>query len=273
MYLQKIKLDGIDYNYVAGHSLGEYDALLAAGVYDFETGLKLVAKRGEIYILDDDNNPVPIVMNTKVWAVIIDPQITRENRSELEKVINENAKDYLVSNFDDAFKSTFSRYHVIARNVPFKQAQAIKEAKLSGVYFQGSTKRVYPEGTMASGLLGFVNSDGKGQYGVEQALNAELAGVNIAMPEEKPKSRRSTRRPARQNSWRGLCSSALQGFSSTISEGSGLLLTTNFSATLQRPADMKSSTKETDSSTMKSMLYRHWTKAGICLWEVRKALP
>lgn len=47
MYLQKIKLDGIDYDYVAGHSLGEYDALLAAGVYDFETGLKLVAKRGE----------------------------------------------------------------------------------------------------------------------------------------------------------------------------------------------------------------------------------
>lgn len=138
----------------------------------------IVAKRGEIYILDGDSNPVPIVMNMKVWSIIIDPQITRENRSELEKVINENAKDYLVSNFDDAFKSTFSRYHVIARNVPFKQAQAIKEAKLSGVYFQGSTKRVYPEGTMASGLLGFVNADGKGQYGVEQALNAELAGVN-----------------------------------------------------------------------------------------------
>jgi malonyl CoA-acyl carrier protein transacylase len=32
----------------AGHSLGEYNALLAAGVFDFATGLKLVAKRGEI---------------------------------------------------------------------------------------------------------------------------------------------------------------------------------------------------------------------------------
>jgi malonyl CoA-acyl carrier protein transacylase len=35
-------------NYAAGHSLGEYNALLAAGVFDFETGLKLVKKRGEL---------------------------------------------------------------------------------------------------------------------------------------------------------------------------------------------------------------------------------
>lgn len=34
--------------YVAGHSLGEYNALLAAGVFDFLTGLKLVRKRGEL---------------------------------------------------------------------------------------------------------------------------------------------------------------------------------------------------------------------------------
>ena len=47
MYLEKLKADGLDYDYVAGHSLGEYDALLAAGVYDFETGLRLVTARGE----------------------------------------------------------------------------------------------------------------------------------------------------------------------------------------------------------------------------------
>jgi trans-AT polyketide synthase/acyltransferase/oxidoreductase domain-containing protein len=35
-------------DYVAGHSLGEYNALLAAGVFDFSTGLRLVHKRGEL---------------------------------------------------------------------------------------------------------------------------------------------------------------------------------------------------------------------------------
>lgn len=33
---------------VLGHSLGEFDALMAAGCFDFETGLKLVRKRGEL---------------------------------------------------------------------------------------------------------------------------------------------------------------------------------------------------------------------------------
>lgn len=35
-------------DYVAGHSLGEFNALLAAEVFDFETGLNIVKKRGEL---------------------------------------------------------------------------------------------------------------------------------------------------------------------------------------------------------------------------------
>jgi malonyl CoA-acyl carrier protein transacylase len=40
--------EGIRPTHVAGHSLGEYDALLAAGSFDFMTGLRLVHKRGEL---------------------------------------------------------------------------------------------------------------------------------------------------------------------------------------------------------------------------------
>lgn len=35
-------------DYLIGHSLGEYNALLAAGAFDFETGLRLVQKRGAL---------------------------------------------------------------------------------------------------------------------------------------------------------------------------------------------------------------------------------
>lgn len=37
-----------DVDFVAGHSLGEYSALYAAGVYDFATGLKLVQRRSQV---------------------------------------------------------------------------------------------------------------------------------------------------------------------------------------------------------------------------------
>jgi malonyl CoA-acyl carrier protein transacylase len=47
-YLDKMDSGETRPSVLAGHSLGEYDALFAAGVFDFETGLKLVQKRGEI---------------------------------------------------------------------------------------------------------------------------------------------------------------------------------------------------------------------------------
>jgi len=46
-YLDKLQ-NNLQPQYVAGHSLGEYNALLAANVFDFETGLQLVKKRAEL---------------------------------------------------------------------------------------------------------------------------------------------------------------------------------------------------------------------------------
>ncbi|PWK14996.1 ACP S-malonyltransferase [Tumebacillus permanentifrigoris] len=48
MYLDAIQETGIKPDVIAGHSVGEYSALFAAGAFDFATGLKLVQKRGEL---------------------------------------------------------------------------------------------------------------------------------------------------------------------------------------------------------------------------------
>ncbi|KUN68802.1 cell division protein [Streptomyces griseorubiginosus] len=47
---------------------------------------------------------------------------------------------------------------------------------LGGVLSVPTTKRVYPNGDLAAGILGWVNADGKGGGGVEQELNSLLAG-------------------------------------------------------------------------------------------------
>jgi [acyl-carrier-protein] S-malonyltransferase len=48
--------DGVSFC-CAGHSLGEYSALCAAGVFDLATGLKLVKARGEFIKAASDKNP------------------------------------------------------------------------------------------------------------------------------------------------------------------------------------------------------------------------
>ncbi|MFV8187113.1 peptidoglycan D,D-transpeptidase FtsI family protein, partial [Streptomyces sp. AF1B] len=47
---------------------------------------------------------------------------------------------------------------------------------LAGVFADPSNKRVYPNGDLAAGILGWVNDDGKGGGGVEQQFDKELAG-------------------------------------------------------------------------------------------------
>ncbi len=62
MYLEKAKALGLTYDYAAGHSLGEYSALYAAGVFSFEEGLKLVRQRGIAMSKQNGNGTMTAVM-------------------------------------------------------------------------------------------------------------------------------------------------------------------------------------------------------------------
>src|SRR5262245_16821577 len=48
LHYYQARHQGVEPAYLAGHSLGEYNALLAAGAFDFLTGLRLVKRRGEL---------------------------------------------------------------------------------------------------------------------------------------------------------------------------------------------------------------------------------
>ena len=135
----------------------------------------IVAKRGEIYMMDG-NNPAPVAMNETVWSVIIDPKVVDEEK--VKQVIDENASEQKIAEWSDVFFNKDLRYYVVAKDVSRAAAEKIASENLNGVVLQENTRRVYPEGELASRLLGFVNLEGSGQYGVEGSLDKVLAGEN-----------------------------------------------------------------------------------------------
>ncbi len=135
----------------------------------------LLAKRGEIYMMDGEE-PVAVVMNAVVYTVIVDPMIADEEkaRTELAEILGEKR----TAEWDDVFADKTRRYYIVGKNVERKAAEKIAEADFTGVWLQANTKRVYPEGELAATVLGFVNADGDGQYGIEGAMDEELAGTD-----------------------------------------------------------------------------------------------
>ena len=50
--------------------------------------------------------------------------------------------------------------------------------KLHGVYLEPDSKRYYPNGTLAAQVIGFVNADNDGAYGLESYYNSALTGTS-----------------------------------------------------------------------------------------------
>ncbi|HTY96657.1 MAG TPA: penicillin-binding protein 2, partial [Solirubrobacteraceae bacterium] len=64
----------------------------------------------------------------------------------------------------------------LARALPEAQAEAVLNLKVPGINGTPVMRRVYPRGTLAAQLLGFVGTEGQGLSGLEYADNRLLAG-------------------------------------------------------------------------------------------------
>ncbi len=133
----------------------------------------ITPKRGEIYMMDK-GEPVTVVLNQTTYEVVIDPTVTK--KEDIEKVANDYVKDYLVNDIDEVYNQTGLRYSIIAKNIPRNIAEQIADSGIPAIWLKKINQRVYPENELGSSLLGFMNSDGIGQYGVEGSLNDVLTG-------------------------------------------------------------------------------------------------
>jgi cell division protein FtsI (penicillin-binding protein 3) len=139
---------------------------------------EIPAERGIIYAQDSGEN-VPLVLNELRYNIVADPQIIIDKEDTALKVadvlkIDKNGiKDLLEEK---------SRYEILAKKQPKEIKEQIEklmtEGEIIGVFAERTVQRVYPNGELGSQILGFVNDDGEGNYGIEEALNDELSGEN-----------------------------------------------------------------------------------------------
>lgn len=136
-------------------------------------GLQVAASRGQIYVLDGQQK-TPLALDLTLETLYVDPKVVHNKTvvaEALAAVTGDSASTYLQKLQHD------NDYEELKRGLPQAVGDKIKKLNLLGVGLIDVPQRTYPEGSLASQLLGFVNSDGVGQYGLEGYLNKDLAGT------------------------------------------------------------------------------------------------
>lgn len=133
---------------------------------------EILADRGLIEAHDNEQ-VVPIVLNEKRYTLFADPKYIKDPESaaaKIQKIIGGNQNDYIKMMKID------TRYAILAKKLDRQQKAKLDKLELKGIGTREATIRTYPQGDLAAQLLGFVDDEGVGKYGLEQALNKQLSG-------------------------------------------------------------------------------------------------
>ena len=136
------------------------------------TKIEFPARRGTV--LDRDAQTMSISVDLQV--VYSDPSLIEDPQAvaaELGPVLNKRPRS-LVRSLTGTFEG--DQFEYVARQVNPDVAKKIAAMELPGIFFEEDPKRFYPNGRVASHLLGFVNVDGSVMEGVEAQYNEILAG-------------------------------------------------------------------------------------------------
>jgi len=142
---------------------------------------EIPASRGTILAHSggSDDGTVPIVLNQKLYVIYADPLFVKDASKmalSVAQITGGKAND-IASTLKDGMATKGKRYVVLAKKVTEAQRDKIVALKMPGLGAVAQEYRTYPQGSTAAQLLGFVNDDSVGTYGIEQALNTELKGT------------------------------------------------------------------------------------------------
>ena len=163
-----------------------HDELYGKAKKEYTDVIKKKGKRGEIY----DVNGFLLAGNIPCCNVIADPSIAGDDIQCMKSA--ELLSSKLGIPKDKIFKLLSSkvqadgkpdRYAMIKRKIPLEVGndlrKIVKENKCPGIFFRDKTKRVYPQGSLLSQTLGFINIDRDKEIavsGVERATDKAVTG-------------------------------------------------------------------------------------------------
>lgn len=152
---------------------------LAAAALEGRTVTQVVpAGRGEIL----DRQGVVLATSVERWNIVVDQTQLAGWKKDgdsaahaaelLAPLLSMSAAELGPKLLGDA---TFT---YLAKGVPPEVYQQIMKLRITGVWGERVAQRLYPAGTTAGNLLGFVGTDGYGLAGLEQEYEETLAGVD-----------------------------------------------------------------------------------------------
>jgi cell division protein FtsI (penicillin-binding protein 3)/stage V sporulation protein D (sporulation-specific penicillin-binding protein) len=131
----------------------------------------LPAGRGTIF----DAMGTPLALGEQATTVYVDPHEITRPRAEANtaaRVLGLKPKAVLT-----ALATPDTHFVYIARKASPKLASALARKKLPGFHFYGEERRSYPQGSLASQVLGYAGVDNKGLSGLELELDSQLTGT------------------------------------------------------------------------------------------------
>lgn len=145
-----------------------------------------IAQRGKIYshdAIEESGSLYPLAFDVKKYQVLAVPKqiVDRDAAAEdLATILGEAKGDIY-----DKINNDKLYIPPLKHGIDFDKAQQIKSKKIAGVMILPENSRYYPENNLASHLLGFVNAEGRGNYGFEGHYDKELQGTSGKMIGEK----------------------------------------------------------------------------------------
>jgi cell division protein FtsI (penicillin-binding protein 3) len=149
----------------------------------------LPAERGSIL----DSGGTVLANSVIRYNVVVDQTVNTktekykrlvEGQDKLEDVTRDQAISELAAvlgmDADDLRNAVTGeeKYHIIAKDLKPDMEDKISKLQVPGIVTEGVSKRVYPNGSVAGGIIGFLQDGSTGQAGIEQTQDEILRGTD-----------------------------------------------------------------------------------------------